>query len=202
MNLGRTYLSVIKKMILLFSLSTLFSCGKDSSCLKGSGKQKTENRDITSEITEIILRDNIDLILTQDSVFSLKVKGGENLLPFIKTKIRGNTIEITNENKCNFLRSYKKSITVYLSTPSINLIDYTGHGNISTTITFVLNELLFDTKNGTGSVDLSLDIQEFELKANTGPTDFTMRGIADYLFIFANGNGDFHLENLICECEC
>ncbi len=184
-------------MILLFLIAFLCSCGKDSSCLKGTGKQITEVRELSVNISEIMLRDNVDLILTQDSVVSLKVKGGENLLPYVKTNIEGNSIEITNNNKCNFLRSYNKSITVYLSTPDINFIDYTGHGDISTTNTFVLDELLFDTKNGTGSVDMSLDIEHFELKSNTGPTDFKMRGKADYLFIFANGNGDFNLEDLL-----
>lgn len=181
----------------LFLILTFFSCGKDSSCLKNTGKQQIEDRSIVSNITEIILKDNIDLVLTQDSIPSLKVEGGENLLPYINTTINGNTIEITNDNNCNFLRSYDKPVTVYLSIPNIHFIDYTGYGNITTTNTFNLYYLKFDTKGGTGSINMSLNVEDLEIKGHTGPADFTISGKADKVFIFSGGQGWFYMENLL-----
>lgn len=189
----------MKLFKLLFSLlfMLLFACGKDSSCIKNAGKLSAEIRPITAEINHIILKDNIDLVLTQDTIASLRIEAGSNLLPYVRARQKGNTLELKNDNKCNFLRSYKNDIVVYLSLPNIKNIDYTGHGNISSTNVLVLPEFIFDTKNGTGSVNLQLDVAKLDIFLHTGPTDFNLSGKAENTFFFSGGSGWIFSKELI-----
>lgn len=183
------------KIEILIIFSTFLSCGKKSSCLKSTGSNVTEIRALTANISEIILKDNVNLVLTQGNNVLLKVEGGKNLLPYINTKIDGNTLVITNDNKCNVLRTYSKDITVYLTTPNINTINYTGYGNITSTNTFTIDALNFETRNGTGSINLSLQVNKLKIIQHAGPADFTINGSANYTYIYTGGGGWFYLKN-------
>ncbi len=183
--------------ILIFTVFCAFlSCKKKSSCLKSTGSNITEIRTLSTNISSIILKDNVNLVLTQDNNLSLKVEGGTNLLPYVNTKIDGNTLTITNDNKCNFLRTYSKDITVYLTTPNINTINYTGYGNITSTNTFTIDKLNFETRNGTGSINLSLKVNNLKIIQHAGPADFTINGSANNTYIYTGGGGWFYLKNL------
>jgi putative autotransporter adhesin-like protein len=193
------YLNKVQLYVAVLIIGTLFSCGKDSSCLKNTGKKVSELRDINLDVTDITLNDNVNLILTQSNIVEMRVEGGENLVPYIKTKIEGNTLKITNDNKCNFLRSYDEPITVYLSMPNIHGINYTGNGNITSTNVFNLNEFIFDTRSGTGSINMLMNVDNLEVRQHSGPADFTFIGSAKKVFIYTGGSGWFYFENFITE---
>lgn len=189
-----------KKHIILFYLSgviILFACGKESSCIKSTGKTITEQRSVDGVFDRIKIEDNVNLILRQDSVSILKIEGGENLLPYITTEINGSTLEIANGNKCNFLRTYKKTVTVYLSTPNIVEIDYTGKGDISSSGVLNFSEFRFETHNGTGSVNLALNSDAISLRSHAGATDFTISGTTKDLYVFNGSNSWFYMNNLL-----
>lgn len=185
----------LKKLnILLFAL-ILGSCGKESSCLKSSGNIVSEVRSV-GIISKIKMNDNINLILTQSSETTLTVEAGGNLLPFIETTVNGETLEISNENKCNFLRNYKKPVNVYLSVPNLTEIAYEGKGNI--TSVGVLNFPIFriETRNGTGNIDLNLNSNEVDLRSHSGATEFTVKGATNKLFMYSGASTWCYLSGL------
>ncbi|MCO6501127.1 MAG: DUF2807 domain-containing protein [Vicingus serpentipes] len=184
-----------KYRILLLLLTTVLlnSCGKKSSCIKNTGKKATEIRSISGEINKIEIKDNINLVLVQDSLAIVKIEGGENLLPYVKIDVNNNTISISNGNKCNFLRSYKEPITVYLSVTDIREINYTGKGSVSNTGTLNFNDFTIDVKNGTGNVNLTLNSDKVAILSHTGATDFTLNGFTKDLYVYTGSNSWFYL---------
>ena len=62
-------------------------------CFKGTGKVITEIR-TPSDFTRVELHDNINLIITQDSINKISVEGGEKILPNIQTKFVDNKLII------------------------------------------------------------------------------------------------------------
>jgi hypothetical protein len=178
--------------IMLFHLS----CGKDSSCLKNTGKIINEYRTISAEVNEISLKNNIDLIITQSNDVSLKVEGGENLLPYINTEISGNKLKISSDNKCSFLRDYDIPITVYLSIPNITKLFYTGHGTVTSANTLNFSNFIFNADQGTGSINLSMNSDNIYIYQHTGPSDITMKGNTNYLYLFSGENGWLFFNNL------
>lgn len=177
----------------------LFSCGKESSCFKGSGNDITELRNITKDVTTIYLEDNIDLVLKEANEASLKLEGGENLLPFINTDVTGTELKISSDNNCGFLRNYKRKITAYLSLPDVKLIEYTGQGNITNTGILNYKEFTIESRNGTGSINLTVNSNKVDIAQHTGPADFTINGTTIDAFYYTGGNGWMYFNDLKAE---
>tara|TARA_B100000809_G_scaffold219757_1_gene227118 strand:- start:542 stop:1282 length:741 start_codon:yes stop_codon:yes gene_type:complete len=188
----------IKYWFLSCVILTLFcSCGKDSSCLKGTGKIIKEQRVISADITHIDTQDNIDIIFTQSNNPNLTVEGGGNLLPFINTDILGNRLTISSDNKCSMFRDNSIPITVYLSLPNINRIDYRGKGDVISTNTLNASSLDVESRGGTGSFNLSVNVDNLSIRQHSGPADFTFTGSVNNSYIYTLGNGWFYLNYLI-----
>ncbi len=101
---------------LFFTFSLLFiSCDKEEAwdCIKSTGEITTETR-ILENFNKIVLYDNINLWMIQDSTAYIEITAGKNLIPKISIEIENGILIIKNENKYNWLRSYKYSIDVYL----------------------------------------------------------------------------------------
>lgn len=184
----------MRKVVLLnIVLLLLLSCGKNSKCLKSNGEDITQQRELNTHISNIILDDNIDLIITHDSIPNLNIYGGENLVDYVKTEINGTNLKISNENKCNFLRSYKNPLEVYISTNNLKYINYVGSGNIKSTNTLISDTLLIETI-GIGSINLKVNTSVIELQQHSGAADFKISGNATHSYLYTHGNGWFDLE--------
>ncbi|MDF1672071.1 MAG: DUF2807 domain-containing protein [Vicingaceae bacterium] len=173
------------------------SCGKESSCFKGSGNDITEFRNITEEVTKIVLEDNIDLIITQGNIASLKIEAGENILPYINTDISDNELKISSDNKCGFLRNYKRAITAYLTLPNVMEVYYVGQGTVLSNNTITGSNFLFETRNGTGSVNLKVNVTDLSVLLHTGPSDITISGNSNSAYYYSGGLGWMYFNNLI-----
>ena len=175
------------------------SCGKESSCIKSTGDIKIEQRNVSAEVKKIRISEKIHFVFTQSNNLNLSVEGGKNLLPYINTKISGDELIISSDNKCNFLRDYGKPITVYLSLPTLSEIDYRGQGTITSTNTLNLTDFEFNSWSGTGSVNLNINANRVFIHQHSGPADFTLNGKVDYLYAYTLGNGWFHFNRLIAK---
>lgn len=196
MKLVKTY-----QLLILLSCCSLivFSCGKESSCFKGSGNDITELRTVTTEITKVVLEDNIDLIITQGNTAELKLTGGENLLPYINTDVSGNELKLSSDNKCGFFRNYNRPLTAHLTVPNVNEIYYVGQGAIICTNTLNTPNFLFETRNGTGSINLDINTKDLSVLLHTGPADITLKGNSDKAYYYGGGNGWMFCKDLIAQ---
>ena len=185
--------------ICLFAL-IICSCQKSGNrkCFKSLGKIKIETRDAT-RFDFIYLYDNINLILTQDTFHSIKIEAPENLINFVKTDFSGKELTIKNENKCNFLRSYKYEINVYASFVNLENIYFMGAGKISSTNTIKTSQLILNLWDASGSLDLSVETILSRCNMHTGPGDIKLKGLAATSFFYSNGNGFMHLEDFVCQ---
>ena len=180
---------------LVFCMS-VFSCGKNSACFKGTGKIIEEQRTISNEVTSIKTENNIDIVLTQASEASLTLEGGSNLLPYINTEISGSQLTISSDNRCGMFRDYSIPITAYLSLPNLTDIEYTGQGDISSTHELVLPNFRLETSTGTGSINLELKSDEISVIQNTGPADINITGSTNYLYTYLGEMGSQNYKGL------
>lgn len=167
-----------------------FSCKKENlgDCFKSTGSIEEEERSIGA-FTHIELHDRINLYVNYGSERKLKVRAGENLHEFIRTNIEGNRLVIENDNKCNWVRSFKKEIDVFLSTPNINEITYYGSGELRFQNTFITDTLLINLWEASGDLFVNVDATYVELKTHTGVGTISCIGEADELVAFVGGNG-------------
>ncbi|GAB4259065.1 MAG: hypothetical protein Kow0079_16240 [Vicingaceae bacterium] len=191
MNLIIKYISVFGVAVLM-----LFACRKDGKCIKSTGKVVTEKRIISNAFNRVSLDHNINLFITYDTIVEITVEAGENLLNHIITEVDGNTLTIDNENKCNFLRSFKTPINVYLTCPDIRYLHYSGSGNITATNTLNYATFQIEIHDGSGSIDLDLNCDSVIFWEHTGPADFFIKGNTNYLYAYSAGNGWFYMKDL------
>jgi hypothetical protein len=183
-------MKITKGAIFIFFFTLLLSCNKESApdFLQTSGKIKTVERNV-ADFTEIELFNTIDLVLTQDTLNKLSIEAGENLIPDILTEVKEGKLQIKNSNKFNFLRSYKKKITVFLSCNNLKQITYRGAGNISTTNTLTDSVINFDCHKGTGEVNLHISAKEGHFNTHTGQSTLILTGNIGVNYIYQAGNG-------------
>lgn len=172
---------------MLFLLS---NCGKDNmfDCFKSTGKIVIEDRP-ASEFYGIILNNNLDLYLTQGSGFSISVEAGKHLQKGIKTEIRDRVLTISNENRCNWVRSYEKPMKVYVSFTDLDSLEYKASGNVYSLNTLVSDSIKLVVKEGGGSIDLHIQTWKSVFQIDEGTVDLTVHGTSNVNYISSNAYG-------------
>ena len=124
MNLG--YGSILFPAIVLMLLQ---ACSKDpgAGCINSSGPVTEETRQITA-FKYLRVSDDISVNWHDSSETFLKLKCGKNLMPGIITKSEGNELIIENQNRCNWVRSYKLPMEIELYSPAPWMIRLDGFG--------------------------------------------------------------------------
>ncbi len=177
-----------------------YSCKKENlcDCLKSTGKIIKQER-IIGDFTNIWLEDNVNIILTPDTIDKITIEAGENLLELIHTEIKDNYLYITNENRCNWVRRFDIPVNAYISLKKLDTISYWGSGNISCTDTLINNLFQIDVHDGSGIVDLTIKTEESRLKIHTGPPTLNIKGITKSCIVYQFGTGIIDARNLISE---
>ena len=177
--------------ILSFLLLGLFSCKKSGTdCLTSTGKIVREVRNV-DDFDSIDMGDKVNLILSEDSVMKVEVEAGQNLLNGIDTKVIDHQLVIRNNTICDWVRSYKIPVNVYVSVNNIKKIFYNSSGNITTLTPIKSDNLDVIVWGGAGTIDMNLDIKGsgyFYLQSGT--VDFNLHGTCHYCLFHA---GDFGL---------
>ena len=140
----------------LFFLFIILSCSKDN-CLKSTGSIIKEERTLPP-FSKLHLADNINIILATDSVQKVIVEAGEHIVSGIKTEVIGDIVYISNNNECNWLRSYDKPFNVYVTLPFLQDVVNQGSGNITSNGVLMLQYMNFQ-HYGNGNVNIQVNAQ-------------------------------------------
>lgn len=192
----------MKKKILLILpvllLLLLQSCDKDHcwDCFKGTGKQITEERSI-GDFYKIRLSDRINLFIVQDTFNRVVVEAGENLMPYVVTTVTDGILEIRDDNRCKWSRSYKEMINVYLTCKSIYMFEYMGAGDIRGLNTIRTDTVELNYWGASGCITLDLDCKMVKVHQHTGCGDAAISGRTDRVYYYNRGNGETRCQNLI-----
>jgi len=144
-----------QRPIYIFIFYTLiFMCAGQScasgynDCIKGSGKSKTENRNILN-FDSIEIDGAFDLVIDCQKEKSLKITGDDNLLKHIIAEVKGNKLHIySNVSICS-----KIQLVVKISIKNIKTINSSGSTDIDLSNLDNNNFLL--EMSGSGDVNLA-----------------------------------------------
>ncbi|MDP2386102.1 MAG: head GIN domain-containing protein [Bacteroidota bacterium] len=185
-------LNLIKNIfLLLFSLVLFTTCKKENmcDCFKGTGSETSETRELGA-FDEILVQDKMDVHISKGTNYSAKIEGGKNVIKLIKTKIENGVLTLSDDNRCDFTRSYKKKITVYITVPNLNRIQQDGLGDVYMDTNFVCDTFRYAISN---SGNLHLDINSTIVFGGMhGNGDIFMKGIVGENVVHAIGQGFYH----------
>jgi hypothetical protein len=174
-------------------LAIVSSCSKSGpDCFTSTGSITRESRH-ADDFDTIVANNNVDIILTQDTVNSVEVEAGKNIIDGILTEVADRQLTISNTNTCNWVRSYDKPLNVYVHVKNLRKIYYLSAGNISTTNTITAGSLMVDVWGGCGAIDMNVDLGQGEFYEHMGTADIIIRGKAVSISV---ASGDFGLLQL------
>lgn len=180
----------IDRIILGLLVLMAFSCKKaeDRRCFKSTGEIGEREVVVESPIDSLYLNDNFTYLLVPDEDEYVLIRGGENVIPFVTVDQSNGRIEVSNLNKCNFLRSFKKEIIVEIHLNQIRYLEYTGGGSIQAQDTLDAPDFRLKTIDGGGPVDLTIESGYVEAVIAQGYGDFTLRGTTIAAFFLCQTN--------------
>jgi hypothetical protein len=106
---------------------------------------------------QIDVYDNINVVLTQDTIERIAVEAPQHIEPVITTRIEAGILTLRNEGSCTWLRSPAEKITVYVHLKKLDKILYVGSGHIRSTNTLVSDNMYALQRRRRGNIDLHLD---------------------------------------------
>ena len=124
------------------------------------------------------------------------IDGGSNLTHNIVANVSDGILTLKNNNICNWLRSYKKSIiTVYIIMPRVTYITNAGVGNITSSDTITMDSLNVRT---TSAGDINLLVHSSQIWGHCfGAGDLTLSGTCtNFACTFFAGTGFVYCNNL------
>ena len=175
---------------LSFSILLLFACKKSENrpCWKTAGAD-TELTIELEPFSKLFLHEHVEFVLVQDTVEKVVLTGGKNLLNFIAVSVTDQTLEIGNDNKCSFFRSYDKKVKAEIHFKSIENIHFEGSEPLTNKGKLNFSWLTLLIRDGAGPVNLNFDAYVVIATISHGWGDFTFSGSVNYanLNVWSNG---------------
>jgi len=179
--------------VLLFN-----SCRKQNmcDCFKPRGETIIENRSV-GNFTTLQVFDKIDVYYIQDTTVttcSVKVVTGKHLMSSVTTEVSNGVLQITNLNKCNFVRGSHNDVTVYVTSPTVKTFIQDGVGNMYCTSTVNRDSIIVYLRNS-GDIHLHVNTNHFADHMH-GVGDLYVDGIASDFYSYSIGQGFIHAQDL------
>ena len=188
-----------RNSFILFLLISLFfwaGCEQtDVNCITSNGKTIRQER-VLGDFDSIDVREYVNLILIQDTVNRVTVESGQNIIDGITTEVVNRQLNISNTNKCKWLRSYDVPVNVYVSVKNLMKIYYLSSGNINSLNTLKPYSLKIEVWGGCGTIDLDMDTYQGYFFLQAGTVDINLHGHCAISTIFSGDYGPFHCQDL------
>lgn len=174
-------------VFMLLAAGIVYSCKKENmgDCFKSTGDIAVDYRTLATFDT-IETQDNVNVYITNDTFFEVKIEAGEHLIPLIKTEVSNNKLVIKNNNKCNWVRSFKVPVNVYVTMPTLGAVYSEGTGNIKSLNALTDRTIIIKMTNS-GDVDLQLDIPHLLCNLSASNGNLYLQGKADVFEVFCIG---------------
>lgn len=173
-------------LILILGLILFTSCD----CIEGEGPAVTENRNV-SNFDAIELEASANVFITKSEHFELKIKGQQNILDILRTRLRGRTLVIEYDEACVM---NSRSLEIFISMPEITEIQIDGSGEVESEDVFTTDDLYLGV-SGSGSIELEIKSSRVEAEINGSGSVF-LSGETDRFSSSIRGSGDIRASRL------
>ena len=184
--------------IIITILFFFASCAKPEKrpCWKSNGKIISITNEWSQAHHTLEIKEDINLILINDSLNYLTIEGPENLIEFIDISSSNEKITISNNNRCDFLRE-PQPINVYYHYKVLRNIELLGYGTLSNhnTIQHNININAFESLS---NIELKLMNDTTIFTLMKGAVGVSLNGSSNYLYGYSSGYGPFKADSLIC----
>jgi len=187
--------NIITAIIILINFSVQSQNWWNSKKVNGNGNIITKTRTIGS-FKKIIVGGSFDVLLVDGKESSVTIKSDENIIPYIVTEIKGNTLNVNFKKNTNIKTT--KGITIIIPFEEISEVSLSGSGSITSEKTIKTNSFSLNL-SGSGNVK-GLEINTSSLKSTiTGSGNISLKGTTEKLISSISGSGNLNAYNLIVD---
>lgn len=175
-------------VLLLINLIVLPACDfVTSRTIHGNGNVVAQARNITSA-EKIKVAGNFDVHLVPAAYTGVKVEADDNLMQYIIVREEGGWLVIKPEENTNLKSA--NSITITVSTNSLEALDVAGSGRITTQGKFTGANKLNMELSGSGIIMMNTNTPEIKTSIS-GSGDVSIEGETKNLKVEMSGSGTF-----------
>ena len=201
------YMKRLKSFSYLLVVVLFLGCNSEDglNCFQATGTIIQQEFEVKT-FEKILVRNRVQLIISQGPVQKVVVETGENLMNDIVVASKNNTLSVKNDNGCNLVRDY--GITkVFVTSPNITQIRNSSGQTIESDGVLNYPELLLlsedeanqDQFHIDGDFRLDLNVESLSL-VGTGISNFFLTGIAkEARFEIFNGDGRIEAQDLLVD---
>ena len=186
----------MKKQFLIYSLVVfLLPQCKKPGCFSEAGPVVSIKREANS-FHRIDLYDNINVVLTQDTIEYITIKAPQNIEPNIITSIENGTLILRNGTSCKWLRNPSENPTVYIGVKNLDYLLYAGSGDVVSSNIIQSENISLYSATGAGKVEISLNAKQLNATIEYESADFIFHGKAELCYSYANSRATLNLSDL------
>jgi hypothetical protein len=156
----------------------------------------SEDRSVAA-FSRLVVRDGIDVYLTQSTMESLKVEVVGFDLEDVVTEVEGDKLTLSNKGNTGIPFFGDREVTVYLDFVQLSAIEASGGSDIQGRNDLRLEQLRVQASGGS-DVDLAVHAQSLEFMVSGG-SDLRLSGETQSLAIEASGGSDVSARSLQSE---
>ena len=181
----------MKKYIFWSILPVCFlfaACKKDR--IEGTGSIITEIRNVV-DFYNVSASGSTDVFITQGNEFEVKVKGYENIVPQLETKVQNGTLLIAFAPNTNISNDNSE---VYITMPNLNSVALAGSGDLKTTGAFSGSGNFKASTSGSGNIDIesgTANNYQIDISGSGGVKSFGM--VSQQAVVNISGSGEAEL---------
>ena len=183
--------------LLTFVTSTLVSCHFfHDQHIQGDGNVISQNRAITG-FNSVDVSSAIELFVTQDSAYAVKVETDNNLQSFVEVYKEGDVLNVHQQNNTS-LEPTGGSVKVYVSAPLFKEMQASGACTIKGMNKITSSESLNVSLSGASNVIMDVSAPNVVLDLS-GASHVDLRGQTKDLSIEGSGSSNIDAFNLLSE---
>ena len=186
---------IVSVVVTGFCLGLFTSCiiavpnGCSHQTVSGSGEIETRSR-VVPEFKRVFLKGSGYVIIVKGKAQNVEIKADKNIMPLIKTEVKGDLLEISHEN----VNLKPTMLEFHLSMKQLEGVTISGSGNVTGRSAFAADEFKAEI-NGSGDLDLAIVVSRLATVIN-GSGSMALTGKAAEYQATINGSGDIRAFNL------
>ncbi len=183
----------------LAGLLVLQGCEEENmcDCIKSTGSVVSEKRSL-NDFSSLEVRKNVIVTLYQDTVNYVEVEAGSNLIGLVRTEVTDGILKITNDNTCNWVRSYDIKVHARVHLKNISLIEHYGSEEINCG-NVLKGEFIDVYENNSADIHLNLDVVQVYARQMIGGGDIYLSGHSRFLYTFGGSFGYIYAKEMVSD---
>ncbi|PTX63669.1 putative autotransporter adhesin-like protein [Kordia periserrulae] len=181
------------------------SCNSEDAndCFQTSGTIVTEVITVAN-FSKIEVGEHITLIIKEGVTQEITIETGQNLLNDIEAKVTGETLKLSDNNDCNYVRDYGIT-TVYITSPNITEIvsktqfEVRSDGILTFPNLTLISENFTNDNAASGNFNLQVQNEELRIVFNNLSNLFITGSTNNFSINFPGGNSRVEAADFIAE---